>query len=240
MLENSENHSVNRMRPLIGITTSVNLRDYETQDQSVVMIPESYPKAVKEAGGIPLLITECVDANELLDILDGLIISGGRDINPRLYGEELHEKTTDIDDQQDEWEVSLIQGAIDRDMPLLCVCRGHQLLCAIRGGNLFQHLPTTKGFEKHGETDGKWSNHKIQLTSNSLIYDILGPEVIGNSGHHQGVFDAGDLDVVGRTADGLIEAVELASCRFLVSTQWHPEMCGQKEIFERLIEVSSE
>ena len=216
------------------------MRDYETQDQSVVMIPENYPKAVKEAGGIPLLISECGDSNELLDILDGLIISGGRDINPRLYGEELHEKTTDINNQQDEWEVSLIEGAIDRDLPLLCVCRGHQLLCAIRGGKLFQHLPTTKGFEKHGETEGKWSNHKIQLISGSLIYDILGEEVIGNSGHHQGVFDAGDLNVVGRTADGLIEAVELQSCRFLISVQWHPEMCGHKEIFERLIAASSD
>ena len=186
------------------------------------------------------MISECGDPNELLDILDGLIISGGRDINPRIYGEELHEKTTDIDNQQDQWEVSLIEGAIDRDLPLLCVCRGHQLLCAIRGGKLFQHLPTTKGFENHGETGGKWSNHKIQLIPGSLIYDILGEEVIGNSGHHQGVFDAGDLNVVGRTTDGLIEAVELQSCRFLISVQWHPEMCGHKEIFERLIAVSSD
>ena len=143
------------MRPLIGITTSVNLRDYETLGQSVVMVPESYSRAVKEAGGIPLLISECEDAEELLDVLDGLIISGGRDINPSLYGEELHEKTIDINEQQDEWEKSLIEGAIERDMPLLCICRGHQLLCAIRGGKLFQHLPTTKGFEKHGETGGK-------------------------------------------------------------------------------------
>ena len=228
------------MRPLIGITTSVNLRDYETLGQSVVMVPESYSRAVKEAGGIPLLISECEDAEELLDVLDGLIISGGRDINPSLYGEELHEKTIDINEQQDEWEKSLIEGAIERDMPMLCICRGHQLLCAIRGGKLFQHLPTTKGFEKHGKTGGKWSNHKIKLSSESLIYDLLGAEVIGNSGHHQGVFDAGDLDVVGRTSDGLIEAVELQSCRFLVSIQWHPEMCGHVEIFDRLIQVSSE
>ena len=137
-------------------------------------------------------------------------------------------------------EVSLIEGAIERDMPLLCICRGHQLLCAIRGGKLFQHLPTTRGFEEHGETGGKWSNHKVKLEPNSLIYDILGEEVVGNSGHHQGVFDAGDLEIVGTTSDGLIEAVELQGCRFLISVQWHPEMCGHKEIFERLIAVSSE
>lgn len=231
---------MNRMRPLIGITTSVNSQDYETSDQSVVMIPENYPKAVEKAGGIPLLISDCGDPNELLDVIDGLIISGGRDINPRLYGDLLHEETIDVNDRQDEWEVSLIEGAIERDMPLLCICRGHQLLCAIRGGKLFQHLPTTRGFEEHGDTGGKWSNHKVKLEPNSLIYDILGEEVVGNSGHHQGVYDAGDLEIVGTTSDGLIEAVELQGCRFLISVQWHPEMCGHKEIFERLIAVSRE
>ena len=112
---------MNRMRPLIGITTSVNSQDYETSDQSVVMIPENYPKAVEKAGGIPLLISDCGDPNELLDVIDGLIISGGRDINPRLYGDLLHEETIDVNDRQDEWEVSLIEGAIEREICLYFV-----------------------------------------------------------------------------------------------------------------------
>ena len=139
------------MRPLIGITTSVNSQDYETSDQSVVMIPENYPKAVEKAGGIPLLISDCGDPNELLDVIDGLIISGGRDINPTLYGDLLHEETIDVIDRQDEWEVSLIEGAIERDMPLLCICRGHQLLCAIRGGkysNIFPQLEDLRSMGK--------------------------------------------------------------------------------------------
>ena len=228
------------MRPLIGITTSVNSRDYEVSNQSVVMLPETYPKAVQRAGWIPLLLSECDDSEELLDCLDGLIISGGRDINPKLYNQDAHQKTIDFSDSQDKWEASLIEGAIERDIPLLCICRGHQLLCVIRGGELFQELPTTEGFEKHGEFGGKWAQHIVKIEPGSLIHELLGDEVNGNSGHHQGVSDAGDLKVVGRTLDGLIEAVELDTCRFLISTQWHPEMLGQNSIFEGLIKASIE
>ncbi len=228
------------MRPLIGITTSVNSRDYEVSNQSVVMLPENYPSAVKDAGGIPLLLSQCDDVDGLLDCLDGLVISGGRDINPNLYGQEPHRKTIDFSDKQDQWEKSLIEGAIDREIPLLCICRGHQLLCVIRGGKLFQDLPTTKGYEKHGANGGQWSKHTIKLEKNSLISELLGDEIIGNSGHHQGVHDAGDLKVVGRTSDGLIEAVELNDYPFLISTQWHPEMLKQDSIFEGLIRASME
>ena len=228
------------MRPLIGITTSVNSRDYEVSNQSVVMLPENYPSAVKDAGGIPLLLSQCDDVDGLLDCLDGLVISGGGDINPNLYGQEPHRKTIDFSDKQDQWEKSLIEGAIDREIPLLCICRGHQLLCVIRGGKLFQDLPTTKGYEKHGANGGQWSKHTIKLEKNSLISELLGDEIIGNSGHHQGVHDAGDLKVVGRTSDGLIEAVELNDYPFLISTQWHPEMLKQDSIFEGLIRASME
>ena len=227
------------MSPLIGVTTSVNSRDYEISNQSVVMLPENYPKAIRKAGGIPLLISECDDVDELLDCLDGLVISGGRDINPNLYSQIPHEKTTDFSDIQDSWEISLIEGAIDREIPLLCICRGHQLLCVIRGGQLFQDLPTTEGYEKHGATGGNWSEHIVKLEKDSLIFELLGSEIRGNSGHHQGVSDAGDLRVVGKTSDGLIEAVELNDYPFLISTQWHPEMLGQDSVFEGLIQASS-
>jgi|TARA_B100001996_G_scaffold382486_1_gene374438 putative glutamine amidotransferase len=226
------------MKPLIGITTSVNSRNYEESNQSVVMLPANYPKAVINAGGIPLLLSESEDVDELLDCLDGLVISGGRDLNPKLYDETPHEKTVDFSDSQDKWEISLIEGAIKRELPLLCICRGHQLLCVIRGGKLFQDLPTTEGYENHGATGGKWSEHVVKLASGSLISELLGDEVIGNSGHHQGVYDAGDMIVVGRTLDGLIEAVEMDGYPFLISTQWHPEMLKQEEIFEGLIQAS--
>ena len=224
--------------PVIGVTTSVNVRDYETPEQAVVMVPATYPQATRRAGGIPILLTEGDDVETLLARLDGIIIAGGRDVDPARYGEEPHERTDNLRPEQDTWESALIATAIERDLPLLCVCRGHQLLAVERGGRLHQHLPETPGYEKHGATGGEWSNHAVEIDPNSRLGSILGTNVIGNSGHHQGVADAGDLTIVGRTEDGLIEAVELPGASFLLSMQWHPEMLNQTKVFDALIEAA--
>lgn len=224
--------------PVIGVTTSVNVRDYETPEQAVVMVPANYPQAIRRAGGIPILLTEGDDVETLLSRLDGIIIAGGRDVDPARYGEEPHERTDNLRPEQDTWESALIATAIERDLPLLCVCRGHQLLAVERGGRLHQHLPETPGYEKHGATGGEWSNHAVEIDPNSRLGSILGTNVIGNSGHHQGVADAGDLTIVGRTEDGLIEAVELPGASFLLSMQWHPEMLNQTKVFDALIEAA--
>ncbi len=226
------------MRPLIGITTSVNRRDYETRDQAVVMLPHNYPEAIRRAGGMPVLIPEGEVADSLLDSLDGIVISGGRDISPDLYDEEVHAKTVDVRPEQDISELALMRVALERDLPLLAVCRGHQLYCVEHGGRLYQHLPETPGFEQHGATDGEWSEHGVHIEADSKLASIIGTRISGNSGHHQGVADAGDLHVVGRTEDGLIEAVEDSSKKFCISVQWHPEMIGQHEIFDALIEAA--
>ncbi len=226
------------MRPLIGITTSVNRRDYETRDQAVVMLPHNYPEAIRRAGGMPVLIPEGEVADSLLDSLDGIVISGGRDISPDLYDEEVHAKTVDVRPEQDISELALMRVALERDLPLLAVCRGHQLYCVEHGGRLHQHLPETPGFEQHGATDGEWSEHGVHIEADSKLASIIGTKISGNSGHHQGVADAGDLHVVGRTEDGLIEAVEDSSKKFCISVQWHPEMIGQHEIFDALIEAA--
>ncbi|MDP6220232.1 MAG: gamma-glutamyl-gamma-aminobutyrate hydrolase family protein [Candidatus Thalassarchaeaceae archaeon] len=226
------------MRPLIGITTSVNRRDYETRDQAVVMLPHNYPEAIRRAGGMPVLIPEGEVADSLLDSLDGIVISGGRDISPDLYDEEVHAKTVDVRPEQDISELALMRVALERDLPLLAVCRGHQLYCVEHGGRLHQHLPETPGFEQHGATDGEWSEHGVHIEADSKLASIIGTRISGNSGHHQGVADAGDLHVVGRTEDGLIEAVEDSSKKFCISVQWHPEMIGQHEIFDALIEAA--
>ena len=224
--------------PVIGVTTSVNVRDYETPEQAVVMVPANYPQAIRRAGGIPILLTEGDDVETLLARLDGIIIAGGRDVDPARYGEEPHERTDNLRPEQDTWESALIATAIERDLPLLCVCRGHQLLAVERGGRLHQHLPETPGYEKHGATGGEWSNHAVEIDPNSRLGSILGTNVIGNSGHHQGVADAGDLTIVGRTEDGLIEAVELPGASFLLSMQWRPEMLNQTKVFDALIEAA--
>ena len=233
-----EKRSDSLSSPIIGVTTSINLRDYETPEQAVVMLPANYPNAIRKAGGIPVLLTEGDDVVTLLDRLDGIIIAGGRDIDPACYGEEPHEKTTNLRPEQDSWEASLITSAIERDLPMLCVCRGHQLLSIERGGSLHQHLPETPGHENHGATAGDWSDHPVKIKESSLLASVIGTETMANSGHHQGVADAGDLTVVARTDDGLIEAVELPGASFLLSMQWHPEMIDQTKVFDALIEAA--
>jgi len=235
-----EKRSDSLSSPIIGVTTSINLRDYETPEQAVVMLPANYPNAIRKAGGIPVLLTEGDDVVTLLDRLDGIIIAGGRDIDPACYGEEPHEKTTNLRPEQDSWEASLITSAIERDLPMLCVCRGHQLLSIERGGSLHQHLPETPGHENHGATAGDWSDHPVKIKESSLLASVIGTETMANSGHHQGVADAGDLTVVARTDDGLIEAVELPGASFLLSMQWHPEMIDQTKVFDALIEAARE
>jgi putative glutamine amidotransferase len=187
---------------------------------------------------MPVLIPEGEVADSLLDSLDGIVISGGRDISPDLYDEEVHAKTVDVRPEQDISELALMRVALERDLPLLAVCRGHQLYCVEHGGRLHQHLPETPGFEQHGATDGEWSEHGVHIEADSKLASIIGTRISGNSGHHQGVADAGDLHVVGRTEDGLIEAVEDSSKKFCISVQWHPEMIGQHEIFDALIEAA--
>ena len=226
------------MRPVIGITTSINTRDYEVPGQAVVMLPHNYPEAIRRAGGTPILIPEGEVDDSLLDSLDGIIISGGHDISPELYGEEAHERTDDVRLEQDASELVLLRAALERDLPLLAVCRGHQLYCVDNGGRLHQHLPETPGFERHGATGGEWSEHDVHIEEGSKLASIVGTRILGNSGHHQGVADAGDLQVVGRTEDGLIEAVEDPGKKFCISVQWHPEMIGQHEIFDALIEAA--
>lgn len=224
------------LNPIIGITSSINVINYETENQSVIMSPLNYLSAVNSSGGVGIIIPEGDNIEEIFGILDGIIIAGGRDISPELYDQGIQDYTLDIKNSQDEWELTLINEAIKRDLPILCICRGHQLLCIARGGSLHQHLPETEGFEKHGESNGKWSEHRVILEPNSLIASILGNEVMVNSGHHQGISDPGDLTVVGKSEDGLIEAFELESQTFLISTQWHPEMILQDSIFQCLID----
>ena len=226
------------MRPIIGITTSVHTLDHETQGQDIVMVPSNYPEAIRRAGGMPILIEEGEVDKSVLNLLDGVLLTGGRDINPELYGQQPHERTCDVRQKQDTSEISLIRATLKRDLPFLGICRGHQLFCVYNGGKLHQHLPETSGFENHGATEGQWSMPEISIQEGSTLASIIGTKIIGNSGHHQGVANAGNLHVTGRTGDGLIEAVENPAKRFCMSVQWHPEMIGQHESFEAFIRAA--
>jgi len=227
-------------RPLIGITTSVDDFDYVDGRAPFVMLPTHYSEAVRAAGGQPLLIPEGnpEGAMDVIVRLDGLLIAGGRDIDPALYGAPAHAKTTDIRRRQDDWEAALFKAAYQADLAVLGVCRGHQLMCVCAGGKLHQHLPDVVGFEKRdcAGWDCEWP---VVVQPGTKLASCVGVEVgsgteavalLVKTANHQGVADAGALSVAARAvADGLIEAAEDPTKRFCVCVQWHPEYQGEEE-----------
>ena len=228
-------------RPLIGVTTSTNVMEYELQSQPVAMLPGSYASCVSDAGGQPLLLPEGVpeQAAELISRLDALVLSGGRDIDPALYGQAAHAETTDVRRAQDEWEAALLDAALQVDLPLLAICRGFQLLCVRRGGSLYQHLPDAA---PHADWDAHlgWRDHRVEVYEETRLSALLGP-----GGHtvrvanHQGVADPGDLRPAGVSSaetGALLMAAEAPAACFCVGVQWHPEqLSGKQALFEGLV-----
>lgn len=226
-------------RPLIGITASTREIVWDGWTMDVDMIPSPYHRVVRQCGGIPVLIPPGGDAADILDKIDGLIVSGGPDIAPETYGQEPSPHTTEYYPLQDKSEIELIRGAMERDMPALLICRGFQLFALMHGGEMAQHLPETPGFEKHGGHHGLTTEHEVNLTPGSQLAELLGERVTVNSTHHQGITEAGSLEVVGRgSEDGLVEAVAKVGLTYFIAVQWHPERIGHINLYQQLIEFA--
>ena len=191
---------------------------------------------VSRCGGIPILIPPG-SSTEIIDNIDGLIISGGPDISPEIYGQENGKFTIETYPEQDASEIALIKSAIKNDLPLLCICRGFQLLCAIHDGSLHQHLPQTDGYEEHGGWDGNVTVHGVNIIEGSRLEEIMGDKITVNSTHHQGVKAPGSLRVTAFSShDGLIEAVEIEKLSFCIGVQWHPERIEHVSLYKAFID----
>ncbi|MFQ3343703.1 MAG: gamma-glutamyl-gamma-aminobutyrate hydrolase family protein [Candidatus Poseidoniales archaeon] len=224
--------SADNDRPIIGITCCIRESSFAKWKMDAAILPSTYTSAIEKAGGIPLLLPPSNYSSSMLSIISGLVIAGGPDINSEKYGQQPDPTASEYYPLQDESEISLIKGALEMDMPLLCICRGMQLLSIIHGGHLHQHLDTTPGYENHGAYDGKFSEHEVITEKGSKISSLMGENIIVNSTHHQGVANAGTLIPVGHAKqDGLIEAVERQDLKFCIGVQWHPErMNGEHEV----------
>ncbi|GIE84170.1 gamma-glutamyl-gamma-aminobutyrate hydrolase [Actinoplanes regularis] len=209
------------------------------RDLPTALLPHDYAAAVTRAGGRAVLIPPDDQDTDVLRVLDGLLISGGPDISPGLYGEEPGPHTV-IHPERDEAELLLLQAALDRDLPILGVCRGMQLLVAAHGGTLHQHLPDVLGHERHRVAPAVYSRHDAVFTPGSRIAELMGADVAINCFHHQGVADPGKLVVTGRAEDGLPEAVEDPDRRFLLGVQWHPEVGRDRRIFGALVAAAAQ
>jgi len=222
------------MRPIIGMTTYVERATWGVwHDVPTTLLPHDYVSAVTLAGGRVVLLPPDDDA-DVLRALDGLVLTGGADVGPELYGVE-REPLTDTRPDRDAAEMRLVRRALELDMPVLGVCRGMQLLAVAAGGRLHQHLPDVLGHEKHRPAPGVYGEHEARFVPGSRIAGLMGADVGIHCYHHQGVADAGTLTVTGRAEDGLAEAVEDPNHRFVLGVQWHPEVIRDERLFGALV-----
>ncbi len=225
-------------RPLVGITTYVEPASWGHWQLDAALIPYDYVRAVERAGARALLIPPSVDGiEETLDALDGIVFSGGNDVDPETYGAEAHAETNGLRPERDRGELALLQAALARDMPVLAVCRGFQILNVARGGDLEQHLPEVVGSEQHREVSGTFSEHGVRIEDDSRLGSVLGDEHAPvKSHHHQGVGRVGEgLREVAWADDGTVEALEDPERRFAVGVLWHPEAGDDARLFDALV-----
>jgi gamma-glutamyl-gamma-aminobutyrate hydrolase PuuD len=226
------------IHPVIGITSYAEQARWGVWDAPAALIPMVYVRAVERAGGRPLLVPPSEGAiEETLDALDGLLFSGGSDLDPELYGAEAHPETNGVRPERDRAELALLKAALERDMPVLAVCRGSQVLNVARGGDLVQHLPEVVGDEKHKHTPGVFADHDVDVTPDTKLGRLLGDRAPVKSHHHQGYGRLGEgLVESARAEDGTVEAIEDPSRRFALGVLWHPEEGEDFRLFEQLVD----
>jgi putative glutamine amidotransferase len=194
----------------------------------------------KAGGRAVLLPPDNGDGAETVARLDGLVISGGNDIDPSAYGREPHPRTVDVRPERDQGELAVLRAALRRELPVLGVCRGSQLMAVAHGGSLHQHLPEVLGHGRHRPAPGRYGHHDVDIMQGSRLHAVLGKQATVASYHHQGIATAGArLRAVAWSDDGLIEAIESTDARrFLVGVLWHPEHDDDVRLFGALVEAA--
>jgi putative glutamine amidotransferase len=227
-------------RPAIGITIG-----YDPKSDRAFFLRHDYVRSVEQAGGLPLVLVpgRPSDAPELLDKLEGLLMTGGSDVDPALYGQPRHGTVTRVLRERDEFEIALCREALSRDLPILAICRGQQVLNVAMGGTLIQDIPSqVAGALEHDPDRERWETaHDVRILPGTRLREILGKDTVAvNSFHHQAVQDvAKGLAVCARSAgDEVVEGVEAPDRRFTVGVQWHPEgFWNQEQGFHPLFEA---
>jgi gamma-glutamyl-gamma-aminobutyrate hydrolase PuuD len=223
---------------VIGITSYAQQARWGAWDVPAALVPLDYVDAVERAGGRPLLVPPSEDGmEETLDALDGIVFSGGSDVDPSTYGADAHPETDAPHRRRDQAELALLQAALERDMPVLAVCRGSQLLNVLRGGDLVQHLPDEVGSDAHKEVPGSFSEHGVRVAEGSRLGEVIGEQGDVMSHHHQGFGRVGEgLVETAWADDGTLEGIEDPTRRFALGVLWHPEAGEDDALFLALVE----
>lgn len=212
----------NASRPVIGLTTYLEPARFGVWDTESAVLHREYVDATVEAGGMPVLLPP-VGAPDLVGIVDGVVLTGGADVDPARYGESPH-GTTVSRPGRDAFEFTLLDAAMAAGIPVLGVCRGMQVLNVALGGTLSQHLPEVTGTADHQPAPATFGTCEIELAEGSRVADILGGHTKAHCYHHQAVATLGpELRAVGWASDGTVEAVERPGDEFVLGVQWHPE-----------------
>jgi putative glutamine amidotransferase len=235
-------------RPLIGLTAYAQQVQYGGNELLAGMLPMTYVKAVHATGGRAVLITPDDPDPDVLESLDGVLFSGGGDIDPANWGAEKH-PATDIDPARDASELMLMKAALEMDLPTLGVCRGMQVMAVAAGGSLHQHLPDLIGHDRHRASPGtdplaaaasSYGRHDVTVQTGSQAHALLGSHLTVNSFHHQAVDDPGTFTATGWCPDDqVIEIIEDRRLTFALGVQWHPERTGDLRVFAALNEAAA-
>jgi putative glutamine amidotransferase len=230
--------------PLIGVTTYVAKAAWGAWERRAAVLPQSYYELVAAAGGRPLLLPPLrtaaegpgFGAAEVIAALDGLVLTGGGDVDPAAYGQTASAAVAGVNPLRDGSERALLAAALEADLPVLAICRGCQILNVELGGSLHQHLPDVVGHDGHRVAPSVFGEMKVTTTPSSQTASIFGAGATVLCSHHQSIADLGSgLVPTAHAADGVIEAVELTGARFVLGVQWHPEEGSDGRPFAALV-----
>jgi putative glutamine amidotransferase len=231
------------LTPIIGISTYRESASWLTWQQvPAVLVPADYADAVRAGGGVPVLVPplgSLDEARAVVSRLDALVIAGGADLNPALYGQYPDLATFDWRDDRDSSEYALLDAADDFGLPVLGICRGMQLMAAHAGGRLHQHIPTLVGSDDHCPRPGAYGSVPVSTVPDTRLATIMGPHLTAHCHHHQAVAQHPGFIVSAYAADGTPEALEAPGERFLLGVQWHPETNIDMRLFEALVGAAS-
>ncbi len=229
------------MRPLIGLSTYREQARWGVWDQPADLLPSSYAEAVARAGGVPVLLPPQAptSAPYVVERIDGLVVTGGADVDPARYGAEPHPRTASWRPDRDAWEVALLEAADARTLPVLGICRGMQLMAVQRGGRLDQHLPDTVGHETHSPGGDAFGDVDVHTSPDTRLRMLVGDRHNVGCHHHQSVAEHPGFAAAAWAEDGTLEAIEAPGGRFLVAVQWHPETRADAGLFAGLVAAAT-